>query len=229
MEQPVTPNAGRHLPWLILGWRRIVMAVGAGVVASLLTRGLPDELHLLLTFDVTTVVYIALFCVLMCRALPEDAAEISRRHEPSGLLMLLGVIVVSVISLVAVAAMLNYSSHRPRWVINLHMASSLLAVILSWVLSHIFFALHYLRLYYDDHAIDGKTVYEKGLEYPQRETPDFWDFMYYSFTIAMCYQTSDVSITSVRVRRVTLLHAIFSFLFVSAIIGFVVNVISNIT
>jgi uncharacterized membrane protein len=53
--------------------------------------------------------------------------------------------------------------------------------------------------------------------------------MYYSFTIAMCYQTSDVSITSVRIRRVTLLHAILSFIFVSAIIGFVVNVISNVT
>jgi uncharacterized membrane protein len=53
--------------------------------------------------------------------------------------------------------------------------------------------------------------------------------MYYSFTIAMCYQTSDVSITSVKIRRITLLHAIFSFLFVSAIIGFVVNVISNVT
>jgi uncharacterized membrane protein len=165
----------------------------------------------------------------MCRASPEEAAEISRSHEPSGRLMLLGVIVVSIVSLVGVAAMLNQPSHRPRWVINLHMASSLFAVILSWVLSHIFFGLHYIRLYYDDHVVDDKTVYEMGLEYPQRETPDFWDFMHYSFTIAMCYQTSDVAITSVRIRRVTLLHAIFSFLFVSAIIGFVVNVISNIT
>ena len=53
--------------------------------------------------------------------------------------------------------------------------------------------------------------------------------MYYSFTIAMCYQTSDVTVTSTRIRRVTLVHAIFSFLFVTAIIGFVVNVISNVT
>jgi uncharacterized membrane protein len=53
--------------------------------------------------------------------------------------------------------------------------------------------------------------------------------MYYSFTIAMCHQTSDVTVTSVRIRGVTLMHAIFSLLFVTAIIGFVVNVISNIT
>jgi uncharacterized membrane protein len=86
-----------------------------------------------------------------------------------------------------------------------------------------------MRLYYDDTIIDGKLTYRMGLEFPQRETANYWDFMYYSFTIATRYQTSDVSITSVRIRRVTLLHAIFSFLFVSAIIGFVVNVISNVT
>jgi uncharacterized membrane protein len=86
-----------------------------------------------------------------------------------------------------------------------------------------------MRLYYDDTIVDGKRVYQLGLEFPERSTADFWDFMYYSFTIAMCYQTSDASITSVRIRRVTLMHAIFSFLFVTAIIGFVVNVISNVT
>ena len=53
--------------------------------------------------------------------------------------------------------------------------------------------------------------------------------MYYSLTIAMCYPTSDVTVTSVTIRRVTLVHAIFSVLFVTAIIGFVVNVISNVT
>ena len=63
---------------------------------------------------------------------------------------------------------------------------------------------------------------------PQRETADFHDFMYYAFTIALCYSTSDISVTSARIRRVTLLHAIFSFLFVTAIIGFVVNITPNV-
>ena len=43
----------------------------------------------------------------------------------------------------------------------------------------------------------------------------------------MCYQTSDVTITTTAVRRVTLLHAIFSFFFVVAIIGLVVNILSD--
>jgi uncharacterized membrane protein len=166
---------------------------------------------------------------LMRRASPEDAAELSRRGEPNNILTLIVVNALSVASLVGVAAMLNHPPGRPRWEINLHMATSLLAVILSWFLAHIYFGLHYMRVYYDDTVIGDKLTYHKGLEFPQRETADYWDFMYYSFTIAMCYQTSDVTVTSVTIRRVTLVHAIFSFLFVTAIIGFVVNVISNIT
>ena len=229
MEQPISQSPGSNLPWLIRREGRIVATVVVIVVAYLLTRGLPDELKLLIPYNLGVGVYLALTGALMRRASPEDAAELSRKGEPNNILTLIVVIALSVVSLVGVAAMLNHPSGRPRWVVNLHMATSLLAVIRSWLLAHIYFGLHYARLYYDDTVVDGKLTYHRGLEFPQRETADFWDFMYYSFTIAMCYQTSDVTVTSVTIRRVTLVHAIFSFLFVTAIIGFVVNIISNVT
>jgi uncharacterized membrane protein len=229
MEQPISQSPGSNLPWLIRREGRIVATVVVIVVAYLLTRGLPDELKLLIPYNLGVGVYLVLTGALMRRASPEDAAELSRKGEPNNILTLIVVIALSVVSLAGVAAMLNHPSGRPRWVVNLHMTTSLLAVILSWLLAHIYFGLHYARLYYDDTVVDGKLTYHRGLEFPQRETADFWDFMYYSFTIAMCYQTSDVTVTSVRIRRVTLVHAIFSFLFVTAIIGFVVNVISNVT
>ena len=229
MEQPISHSPGSNLPWLIRRPGRITTGIIAGAVAYLATMSLPDELNLLIPYDVAVAVYLGLFCVLMERASPEDAAELSRKGEPNNIITLIVVIALSVGSLVGVAAMLNHPSGRPRWVVNLHMTTSLFAVILSWLLAHIYFGLHYARLYYDDTVVYGKLTYHRGLEFPQRETPDFWDFMYYSFTIAMCYQTSDVTVTSVRIRRVTLVHGIFSFLFVTAIIGFVVNVISNVT
>jgi uncharacterized membrane protein len=227
--EPISQSPGSNLPWLIRREGRIVATVVVIVVAYLLTRSLPDELKLLIPYNLGVGVYLVLTGALMRRASPEDAAEVSRHGEPNSLLTLIVVIALSVVSLAGVAAMLNHPSGRPRWVVNLHMTTSLLAVILSWLLAHIYFGLHYARLYYDDTLVDGKLTYHRGLEFPQRETADFWDFMYYSFTIAMCYQTSDVTVTSVRIRRVTLMHAIFSFLFVTAIIGFVVNVISNVT
>jgi uncharacterized membrane protein len=228
MEQPISHSPSSSLPWLIRRPGRITTGLIAAAIAYLATMSLPDELNLLIPYDVAVAVYLGLFCVLMERASPEDAAEMTRRGEPNNRLVLITVVALSVVSLVGVAAMLNRPA-GPRWEINLHMMASLLAVILSWFLAHIYFGLHYMQLYYDDTVVDGKRSYHLGLEFPQRPTADFWDFMYYSFTIAMCYQTSDVTVTSTRIRRVTLVHAIFSFLFVTAIIGFVVNIISNVT
>jgi hypothetical protein len=75
----------------------------------------------------------------MWRALPEEAAELSRRGEPNNAVVLIVVLAVSLACLVGVAAMLN-PPHRPRWEINLHMTASLLAVVLS---SHLLWsALH---------------------------------------------------------------------------------------
>jgi uncharacterized membrane protein len=229
VEQPSSQFFRSHLPWLIRQSGRITIAIAAAIAAFFATVRLPDELNLLIPYDFGVAVYMALFAVAMGRVSPEDAAEFARRGEPNNRLALIVVNALAIASLVGVAAMLNRPPNRPRWEINLHMAASLLAVILSWFLAHIYFGLHYMRLYYDDTVVDGKTSYQTGLEFPERATADLWDFMYYSFTIAMCYQTSDVTITSVRIRRVTLVHAIFSFLFVTAIIGFVVNVISNVT
>jgi uncharacterized membrane protein len=229
MEQATSHLPGSNRPWLLRGPGRIIASVVAAAVAYLLTVPLPDELNLLIPYDVGVMVYLALFGVLMRQTTPEQAAEWARRGEPNNALVLIIVNVLAVASLMGVAAMLNRPPNRPRWEINLHMTASLLAVILSWFLVHVYFGLHYMRLYYDDTIVAGKTGYQTGLEFPERKTADLWDFMYYSFTIAMCYQTSDVTVTSTRIRRVTLVHAIFSFLFVSAIIGFVVNVISNVT
>ena len=195
MDPPICGCSVGNLPWVIRRQTRFTAAIVVAIVAYLLTWELPDELNLLIPYDLALTVYLSLFGVLMNRASPEDAAEISRRGEPNTGLVLTIVIALSVISLVGVAAMLNRPPGRPRWEVNLHMAASLLAVILSWFLAHIYFGLYYMQLYYDDTVVGGKTTYQTGLEFPERPTADFWDFMYYSFTIAMCYQTSDVSVT----------------------------------
>ena len=83
-----------------------------------------------------------------------------------------------------------------------------------------------MRMYYSDLQSRDSARTGPDLTFPSQPTPDLWDFMYYSFTIAMCFQTSDVSISGSAIRRLTLLHAIYSFFFVAAIIGFVINVLS---
>jgi uncharacterized membrane protein len=64
----------------------------------------------------------------------------------------------------------------------------------------------------------------KGLAFPgDKDGVDYWDFVYYSFTIAMCFQTSDVTITSRYMRRLTTFHATVSYLFAFAILGLLLD------
>ena len=54
--------------------------------------------------------------------------------------------------------------------------------------------------------------------------PVFWDFAYFSFTIAAACQTSDVSTTQTSMRKLVFAHTLVSFLFNASILGFAINV-----
>jgi uncharacterized membrane protein len=79
MEQPNSNSPGSDRPWLFRTSGRITAAVVAAAVAYVLTMGLPDELNLLIPYDIGVVVYLALFRLLMERTSPERAAEWARR------------------------------------------------------------------------------------------------------------------------------------------------------
>jgi uncharacterized membrane protein len=207
MEQPISRSPGSNLPWPVRREGRIGAAIVAMAVAYLATRGLPDEVNLLIPYNIGVGVYLVLTGALMRRASPEDAAELSRRGEPNNTLALIVVIALYVVSLVGVAAMLNHPG-RPaalgRQSPHDDVASRGHPLLAPG--SHLFRSSLRTSLL-RRHRRRRKLTYHRGLEFPQRETADYWDFMYYS----------------------TLVHAIFSFLFVTAIIGFFVNVISNVT
>jgi len=123
--------------------------------------------------------------------------------------------------------MLRSQNEHTGWLRSLHLSGSLLALLLGWVAAQMIFGIQYMRIYYSNLPAPASAPADPALTFPGQPAPDLWDFMYYSFTIAMCFQTSDVSISGSLIRRLTLMHAIYSFFFVATIIGFVVNVLSN--
>ena len=227
MSQPSPPSGRPPIPWVPRSRGRLLMSLLAAGLGGLAAARLPGEVRLTICFDLAAIVYVGLFVALMNAATREHAAELSSHSEPSDLRILAGVILLSLVSITAVGALQHPDAPSPP-VRMLHLGASLAAIFLAWLLAHIRFGLHYMRMYYNDTIPDDASLYDQGMTYPERKTPDYWDFMYYSFTIAMCYQTSDVTITTAQVRRVTLLHAIFSFFFVAAIMGLVVNILSNV-
>ena len=96
----------------------------------------------------------------------------------------------------------------------------LMTVALAWGLTHTAFTLRYAHLYYreDDEGVGG-------VEFPGHATPSYFDFAYFAFTIGMCFQTSDICVTSSTIRRAVLLHALISFAYNTAMIAFVLNLV----
>ena len=58
---------------------------------------------------------------------------------------------------------------------------------------------------------------------PKGFEPDHTDFLYFSFTIAVTAQTSDVGVTTRAMRRLVLAQSLLSFLFNTTILAFSIN------
>jgi uncharacterized membrane protein len=84
------------------------------------------------------------------------------------------------------------------------------------------FTFHYSRLYYTS------PRQQRALKFPDEEAqPDYWDFLYFAFTIAVAAQTADVTVMNRSLRKTVLAQSILSFLFNVAIIGLSINVMAS--
>ncbi len=226
MSPPLVRFTRSSLSWALTDRGRPVVSLIAAAVGFLLTPGLPGDMRFILCFDLAAIAYVGLFVILMNVATQKDCVEMSTRSRWRNFhLLLLVLLTVVGVAAIPILARQDKSSQLLR---VFHYGISLLAIGLGWLVAHISFGLHYMHMYYSDSIPEDEAPYDEGMAYPERKMPDYWDFMYYSFTIAMCYQTSDVTITNPNVRRVTLLHAIYSFFFVATILGLVINILSNV-
>jgi uncharacterized membrane protein len=93
---------------------------------------------------------------------------------------------------------------------------------IAWVFSNAVYALHYAHLAYITPG-DGCD----GLEFPSTPLPVYWDFVYFAFTLGMTFQTSDVTITNERIRRVVTVHCLAAFFFNIGVLAFTINVLGS--
>ena len=105
-----------------------------------------------------------------------------------------------------------------------HVAFALITVMGAWLLLPTLFALSYASIFY-------RVPEGHGLKFPaspgDKEPPVYWDFLYFSFTIAVASQTADVVICSTAMRRLVLLQSVMSFAFNTAILAFTINIAAS--
>lgn len=212
--------------WSSPTWRLVFGAL-VGIAVYVATMPLVIDLRVLLAYDAALLTYLAILTRRISCADGETTRVLAELKDASNALILILAGMFSACSLAGVGLMLHRSKDDVPLMANVQLGLSLLAVFLSWLMLHAMFGIHYARLYYDRNTDGSIPAWNKGLEFPEDDLPDFWDFMYFSFTIAVCYQVSDVTIRSRHIRRVTLAHVLLSFLNVTMILGLVVEIVST--
>lgn len=192
--------------------------VFVAICALLILGGTRKPLALLLAFDLGALLYLGALARMFTRSNHGHLARQARLQDTGRHATLAVAVLVSVVVLVALSTELHAAKAGGVAAIGVAAGS----VILSWLFMNTTFALHYAHSFYgEDDSQAG------GLEFPSTPKPDYWDFVYFSFVIGMCFQTSDVTVSGRHMRRLTLMHSVVAFFFNVFILAISVSVVGG--
>lgn len=190
-----------------------LFAVSGAIASRWLTAGQ----SVMAGFDVAALA----FLISLWPLFDDGAADIRARAKANDanritLLAVTGLVMLAI--MVAVGAELAGKPDR------LAIALVIGTLVVAWLFSNTVYALHYAHLFYTSSGGKGD---DGGIEFPDTKEPDYWDFLYFSWTLGMTFQTSDVSITGRHVRKIVTFHCLAAFVFNLGVLAFTINVIGG--
>jgi uncharacterized membrane protein len=200
---------------------RLGVAAAAAVAAYFaLAAFAPRREALLVGWNAGGLMLVAMAWKAIAHADASTTRERARADDPGRTLVYVIVVLTSAASLVAATVLGRTARTCPVDTARVLMALCLATVSLSWTITHTAFTLRYAHLYYreDAEGVGGLTV-------PGATDPTYFDFAYFAFTIGMCFQVSDICVTSRQIRQTVLLHALISFAYNSVILAFVLSLV----
>ena len=166
----------------------------------------------LVAFDLAAGLFILASLHLLKISDPETMRRHAGENDANRRMLLVIVAIVSLAVLVAVYAM---TGAAPGWKTKLLIVGTLLT---AWLFANSVWALHYAHL---------AATRGGGIEFPGDEPPGYADYAYFSFTLGMTFQTSDVDISDRGIRNVVTAHCLAAFVFNLGILAFTINVLGG--
>lgn len=211
------------LPSLIHSRPHLSMAILLGAVAGpLLPDAWPWTTRLLACWDILVWTYLLMMGWMMVQADHHDIKRAACRQDEKGPVILATLSLAVLVSLAAIVSQLATTKGLSDGALALRYVLAVLTLIGSWFMVGIMFCSHYAHLYYTDGGAD------KPLAFPDQQLlPNYWDFLYFSFTISVAVQTSDVAVRERRMRKVVLGQSVLCFFYNLAILGLSINIAAS--
>lgn len=201
---------------------RMLISLLFGLAAALLMPADNILTHALLGWNAGIALFIALALAMMMRTNASDIRNRAIAEEQGRFTVLTLVIAAATMVLIAIALEIFAAKELHGTARAARLALTFLTVISSWAFVHIIFTIYYAHEYHAE--IKGRRKGPRGgLGFPGEDTPDYWDFLYFAFTVGMTAQTSDVAVQSRSMRKLVIIHGLISFVFTTAVIALTVN------
>lgn len=172
-----------------------------------------------MAFDVAAVVFVLSLIPLLRGSDEASMRKHSAENDANRTLVLVLTTVIGFAVMAAIVGEIGAArAGEPLAIAKL--VGTLLAI---WLFANTVYTLHYAHAFYAQDR--GKDA--GGIEFPGTKAPDYPDFAYFAFTLGMTFQTSDVAITSPRIRQIALLHCFGAFVFNLGVIAFTINALGG--
>jgi uncharacterized membrane protein len=202
---------------------RLFAALAVGIAAWALTPAPSSAVtSALIGWNVGTWAYLLLIASFMFKADHGKLKRVAAAHAQGAGVVLTVVVVAALTSLVAIVVELAAVKVPGSRHALPHVLLALSTVVCSWTLLPTLFTLNYASLYFGQPG--------GGLRFPEYQAdflPDYGDFAYFAFTIAVASQTADVSITTRPMRHLAIAQSVLSFVFNTTILALTINIAAS--
>jgi uncharacterized membrane protein len=205
-----------HRPRLLAGAAIMVVAYFA------FRFDVREATRLLIAWNVGAWAFLILILVMVLD--PKRDARVQARPEDENqwVLVVLGV-VAALAAIAAIVWELGPVKDMTGWLKAGHLALVAATVLSAWTFLQVMFGLHYAGAYFQP----KKGGIHAGLEFPGTPQPGWMEFFYQAFVIGCTFASSDVNVTSMRMRRIVVIQGVVGFFFNAIILALTINVTAN--
>ncbi|MDQ2820008.1 MAG: DUF1345 domain-containing protein [Pseudomonadota bacterium] len=212
------PDAKRNLLHRFVTSRPyLTVALVVGVASGLFFTDQTWLRQALIGWNVTVWLYLASIIYPMNKADHHRVREVAAKQDESAALVLGTMTIGIALTMAAVISELSGGGKGGDQAV--HYIITAATVTGSWILLGVLYCFHYAHMFYNSDSD------EPELKFPDDERePNYWDFLYFSFTISVAVQTSDVAVMSRNMRKLVLSQSVICYLFNLIIVGLAINI-----
>lgn len=210
----------------VKGHFRLFVGLAIGIVTGVLLRGrLDGEASFSIAWNAGAWLYFALSGILVANATPKSMRENARTTDEGKFLILVLISLAALATIGAIGVQLGEARALAGPERFFHILLAAATILTAWLLVHLVFALHYAHEYYDEFEMEAGKPPELrgGLVFPETQSPDYYDFLYFSYVIGTSSQTADIAVSSGVMRRTVLVHCVLAFFFNNAVLALTIN------